>query len=198
MKKSISILLFFTFALFQAGCACAQATDAPENPAFVEIGEAIPASERSLEAFYAPDTESLRLLLDKAGDDQPCTAGSSLRASALAGGLLLWLAENPAGQEAARQTALAWAAEKGPEARQKAGRKLHLLYEAAGRMKKEELEALLADAGFRIPAQCPGKEAFLALTEELSRALTPEIFKNQGEKVNISRGNHCGAGKSVL
>ena len=56
----------------------------------------------------------------------------------------------------------------------------------------------LIGAGCRLQESCPNTEEYLRLTEELYRALTPEIFKKSGEIMNISSRNHCGPGESVL
>ena len=133
----------------------------------------------------APDLERLVELLDRAGKTQPCAAGSSLRAAALAGELLDWLGAGPVPEELARKAALRWAADKSPAERLEAGRTLRLLNNAAGRMGEEELRSLLEDAGCRIPGERPEKDEYLRLTEALSGALTGEIFKNPGENMNI-------------
>ena len=198
MKKTLCICFCLVSVLLQAGCGRAPVPEEPELPAFEKVGEAGPVSERSVETLPTPDAEGLRELLDRAAEGQPCTAGSSLRLSALAGELLYWLSENPGGTEAAREIALSWAARRTEAQGRRAAGTMSLLNEAAARMGEEELEGLLEDAGFPLPEPCPEKEAFLALTEELSRSLLPGIFKNPGEIMNISGGNHCGAEKSVL
>lgn len=181
MRRNACIVVCLAAALFQAGCGRTAPAEAPEPPA----AAAITVSAAELPAAEA-DLEGLLRLLDRAGEQQPHTAGSSLRTAALAGETLRWLSENPVPPGTAGRAALRWGADKGISERRRAGRAFHLLNEAVGRMEGEDLRALLEDAGCRLPENCPGVDEYARLTEELFRALTPEIFKNPGENMNIS------------
>ena len=198
MRKYLYIVSLASL-LATAGCVRIPALSEPAPlPLPSEAGPICAVIQSAGEAPQIANAEELMLLLDRAVEDRSCTAGSSLRVAALAGGLLHWLSETEAGPEEARRIALAWAEKRGGTERHRAGRTMHLLREAAERMEERELEALLLDAGFDLPVQGPERERFLALTEELGRTLAPEIFKNPGEIMNISGRNHCGDRKSVL
>ena len=187
MKLRAYVCWCLLLLLLMAGCGHAPAAIAPEAPA-EEAAAAVPeaaAPQRGGETAEA-DLEGLAELLDRAENMQPCAAGSSLRAAALAGGLLEWLAANPAPASALRKAALSWAADKSEAERARTGRTLRLLKEAAGGMEEERLRALLEDAGCPLPETCPEKDEYLSLLTQLSLAITPKIFINPGETVNIS------------
>ena len=185
MKRNVYICLCLLAALLQPGCARAPAAERAEPAAAAEAQGAPASPAGTPRALSDGDLEGLMELLDRAGDMQPCTAGSSLRAAALAGGLLEWLGADPVPVDWARKAALRWAADKSPSERLRAGRTLRLLNDAAARMGEEELGSLLEDAGCPLPEACPEKDEYLRLTEALFLALTGEIFKNNGENMNI-------------
>ena len=185
MKRNGYVCACLLAALLQAGCGRALASGGAETPEAPEAPPVCASPMKNERTPSAPDMEGLMELLDRAGELQPCSAGSSLRAAALAGGLLEWLGAGPVPEELARRAALRWAAGKSPSERLEAGRALRLLGDAARRMGEEELRALLEDAGCPLPEESPEKDEYLRLTEALSLALTGEIFKNNGENMNI-------------
>lgn len=133
------------------------------------------------------DQEGLRQLLDGTLRLQPCSAGNSLRSAALLGGFYKWYAENGMHIEEAKRTALVWAGMRSPEQRRQAAASVRMLGKTAERMRAGDLDALLCDAGIALPEGLSDREGFVCLTEDLSKLLMPEIFKNSKPIMNISR-----------
>ena len=137
MRKTPWIFLCLVAVLVQTGCDRTLPPEAPEPSAAAALSV---SAERP--ATAEADLEGLLRILDTAGEQQPCTAGSSLRTAALAGETLRWLSENPVPPGTAGRAALRWGADKSVSERQRVGRTFHLLSEAAGRMEYEKAAAL--------------------------------------------------------
>ena len=151
-----------------------------------ETEESVTAAEMKT-MHAAADAERLESLLDGLLLFQPYSAGNSLRMAALGGELYKWYIENPQPSEAAKRAALTWGRKKRGEERRQAAVNVRLLGKAAEKMREEELCALLYDAGIALHGDAWDKEGFVCLTEAISKALWPEIFKKHAEKMNNSR-----------
>ncbi len=184
MHVRVSVVLIFLLLFDTAGCSLAAVPEEADLPRETET-EA--AALRAEAPCGPPDAEGLFRILEQASQLQAGTAGSSLRAAALGGSLLRWLEENPQQGAAVLPEARRWALRLHREERLRIGRSLQLVRDAAARMKEEELENLLWDAGYEIGLTAPEREAFIGFADGLIRALMQGIFKNAVEIMNISR-----------
>ena len=197
MKRAFCICLSICTLLLCVACSRAVTLCAdPPIPDQPETKACAAAATRTVEAPL--DTNGLAALLRTAAEPRACSAGSSLRMAALAGGLLCWAQQNPASKSEEELSAAIRRAELSDDELHRCFASLRLLEDAALRMEEEQLQALLRDAGCEAEPAVPDRDELCAFLDSLMACMTQEIFKNSGNRVNISWNNHCRPGKRVL
>lgn len=142
------VVLMLIPALVACGAAAAQPSESPAN-ATPAPTEQLPAQET---VQPIPDESSgivaLNAVLDEINSDaQPGSAGSTLKAAAIAVDMLNWASSTEMSDEEVRQTTVEWLSPKGNDELVEFSMKLDSVYSAYKTLIGPDSEGLLNDAG---------------------------------------------------